>query len=112
MIQIIDKTCLKISNALAYLRQKRKIRRKKLYYLGCSLPENYKFVAKDQFYKFFWLKKVQFKPNGTSCKCKTLLNYDKSAASCCHQVAAWVLDMFCDVYLVKKYKIINNSATT
>jgi hypothetical protein len=27
-------------------------------------------------------------------------------------VAAWVLDMFCDFYLVKNHKIVNNFTTT
>jgi hypothetical protein len=38
-------------------------------------------------------------------------NQDKSAARFCHQVAAWVPDMFCNFYLVKCHKIANNSAT-
>jgi hypothetical protein len=36
----------------------------------------------------------------------------KSAARFCHQVAAWVPDMFCNFYLVKHHKIANTSATT
>ncbi len=36
---------------------------------------------------------------------------DKSPAWFCHQVAAWVPDMFWNVCLVKSYKISNNSAT-
>jgi hypothetical protein len=40
------------------------------------------------------------------------INEEKSAARFCHQVAAWVPDMFCDIYLVKGHKIANNSATT
>jgi hypothetical protein len=39
------------------------------------------------------------------------LNQDKSAARFCCQVAASVSDMFCDFYLVKSHKIVNNSAT-
>jgi hypothetical protein len=39
-------------------------------------------------------------------------NQNKSAARFCHQVAAWVPDMFCNFYLVKSHKIANNSATT
>jgi len=35
-----------------------------------------------------------------------------SAASFCHQVAALVQDMFCNFYLVKNPKNVNNSATT
>ena len=35
-----------------------------------------------------------------------------SAAWFCHQVAAWVPDMFCNFYLVKSHKIANISATT
>jgi hypothetical protein len=35
----------------------------------------------------------------------------KSASRLCHQVAAWVPDMFYNFYLVKSYKIANNSAT-
>jgi hypothetical protein len=38
-------------------------------------------------------------------------HYDKSTASFCHQVAAWVSDMFCNFYLVKNHKIANNSTT-
>jgi hypothetical protein len=40
------------------------------------------------------------------------LNVGKSAASFCHQVAAWVLDKFCNFDLVKNPKIANNFATT
>jgi hypothetical protein len=36
----------------------------------------------------------------------------KSAASFCHQVAAWVPDMFCKYHLVKNHKIANNSTTS
>ncbi len=39
-------------------------------------------------------------------------NEEKSAASFCHQVAAWVSDMFCNFHLVKNCKIANNLATT
>jgi hypothetical protein len=39
-------------------------------------------------------------------------NEGKSAASLFGQVAASVLDMFSNVYLVKNHKIANNSATT
>jgi hypothetical protein len=38
-------------------------------------------------------------------------NEEKSAASFCHQVAAWVLDMFCNFYIVKNHKIVNNTTT-
>ncbi len=38
-------------------------------------------------------------------------NEGKSAASFCCQVAALVLDMFCNFYSVKNHKIVNNSAT-
>jgi hypothetical protein len=38
-------------------------------------------------------------------------NQDKSAARFCHQVAAWVPDMFSIFHLVKSHKIANNSAT-
>jgi hypothetical protein len=41
-----------------------------------------------------------------------MLNYDKLATSFCHQVAAWVPDMFCDFQLAKKHKIADNSTTT
>jgi hypothetical protein len=37
---------------------------------------------------------------------------DKSAASFCHQMAAWVPDMFSHFCLVKNHKIANNSTTT
>jgi hypothetical protein len=40
------------------------------------------------------------------------INEGKSAAIFCRQVAVLVPDMFCTFYLVKKYKIANNSATT
>ncbi len=36
----------------------------------------------------------------------------KSVASFCHQVAAWVPDMFCNFYFVKNHKIVKNSRTT
>jgi hypothetical protein len=36
----------------------------------------------------------------------------KSATSCSHQVAAWVLDMFFNFYIVKNHKIANKSTTT
>ena len=42
----------------------------------------------------------------------TVLNVGKSAASFCHQVAALVLDMFCNFYIVENHKIANNSTTT
>jgi len=37
-------------------------------------------------------------------------NGDKSAARFGHQVAAWVLVMFCKIYFVKNHKFANNSA--
>jgi hypothetical protein len=40
------------------------------------------------------------------------LNKNKSAASFCCQVAAWIPDMFCDFYLVKNQKIVTNDSTT
>jgi hypothetical protein len=39
------------------------------------------------------------------------LNQDQSAARFCWQVAASVPYMFCNFYLVKSHKIVNNSAT-
>jgi len=39
-------------------------------------------------------------------------NQNKSAASFCHQVSAWVPDLFSNFYLVKSHKIANNSLTT
>ncbi len=39
-------------------------------------------------------------------------NEGKSAASFCHQVAAWFLNMFCNFYLVKNHKIVKNSTST
>ncbi len=42
----------------------------------------------------------------------TVLNWDKSAANFCHQVATLVSDMFCDFYLGKNNKTSNNSTTT
>jgi hypothetical protein len=41
-----------------------------------------------------------------------VINEGKSAAIFCHQVAAWVPDMFCNFYFVKSHKIADNSATT
>ncbi len=41
-----------------------------------------------------------------------LCNYDQSAAIFCHQVAAWVSDMFCNPSLVKNHITANKSATT
>jgi hypothetical protein len=38
--------------------------------------------------------------------------WDKSAASVCHQLAAWASGMFCNSYLVKNYKAANNSTIT
>jgi hypothetical protein len=35
-------------------------------------------------------------------------NEGKSAASFCHQVAAWFPDMFCNFYLMKNHKIAKN----
>jgi hypothetical protein len=40
------------------------------------------------------------------------LNEGNSAASFCHQLAAWVPDMLCNFYLVKNHKIAKNSKTT
>jgi hypothetical protein len=40
------------------------------------------------------------------------MNERESAAIFCHQVAAWVPDMFCNFYLVKIHKIANNSSVT
>jgi hypothetical protein len=40
---------------------------------------------------------------------RTNPNEGKSAARLCHQVAAWVPDMFYNFYLLKSYKIANNS---
>jgi hypothetical protein len=46
--------------------------------------------------------------SGTTC----FLNEGESAASFFHQVAALVPNMFCNLYLVKNYKIAKNSKTT
>jgi hypothetical protein len=40
------------------------------------------------------------------------INEGISAVSICRQVAALVLDMFYNFYLVKNHKIVNNSPTT
>ncbi len=40
------------------------------------------------------------------------LNYDKSAASVWHQVAAWVSDMISNFYVVNNHKIAINSRIT
>ncbi len=39
------------------------------------------------------------------------LNQEKSVASVCHWVAAWVPEMFYNLYLVKNQKIADYSAT-
>jgi hypothetical protein len=39
-------------------------------------------------------------------------NEEKSAASFCREVAASVLDMFCNFYSAKNHKIAKNSTTT
>jgi hypothetical protein len=39
-------------------------------------------------------------------------NYNKSAAFFCHQVAAWIADMFCNFYFAKNYKLAKYSTTT
>ncbi len=41
-----------------------------------------------------------------------VINEGKSDTIFCHQVAAWVPDMFCNFYLVKSHKIADSSATT
>jgi hypothetical protein len=40
------------------------------------------------------------------------INWDKSAAIFCHQVAAWAPAMFLKFCSVKNYRITNNSTTT
>jgi hypothetical protein len=45
-------------------------------------------------------------------KRKTLFIRDKSAATFCHQAAAWVPNMLCDFYFAKNHEIANNSTTT
>jgi hypothetical protein len=40
------------------------------------------------------------------------INEGKSVSSFCRQVAAWVLEMFCNFYLVKNCKIANNWTAT
>jgi len=37
---------------------------------------------------------------------------EKSAATFCRQAAARALDMFCNFYCAKNYKIANNSTTS
>ncbi len=39
-------------------------------------------------------------------------NQDKSAATVCHYMAAWVPYIFCKFYLVKGHMIANDSSTT
>jgi hypothetical protein len=34
---------------------------------------------------------------------------DKSAASFCHQVAAQVMDIFCNIYLMRNHTILNSN---
>ncbi len=46
------------------------------------------------------------------CWVKLPTDLSQSAASFCHQVAAWVQDIFSNFYLVKNYKFANNSNTT
>ncbi len=48
----------------------------------------------------------------TSYTIETKDNDGKSAASFCQQVAALVLDVFCNFYLLKNHKIPTNSAAT
>ncbi len=43
----------------------------------------------------------------TNLKLKNPLYYDKSGANLYPHVAAWVLDMFWNFYLVKNHKIVN-----
>jgi hypothetical protein len=42
----------------------------------------------------------------------SFLNEQKSAASFCFQVAAWMPDMFCNFYIIKYQKIAKHSTTT
>ncbi len=44
----------------------------------------------------------------TNLKLKNPLNYDKSAANLYPQVAAWVPDMFWNLYVLIDHKIVNN----
>jgi hypothetical protein len=46
------------------------------------------------------------------CEYDLRLNEGKSAASFCHQVAAWFPDMFRNFYLAKNNKVAKNSTTT
>jgi hypothetical protein len=39
-------------------------------------------------------------------------NKEKLVAIFCHQVAAWLPDLFCKFYLVKNHKVAKNSTTT
>jgi hypothetical protein len=43
---------------------------------------------------------------------KKVNNQGKQGARVCRQVAAWVPDMFRNIYLVKNHRIANNSTTT
>jgi hypothetical protein len=43
---------------------------------------------------------------------KKRFNEEKSAASFCRQVAAWVPDMLCNFYIVKIHILTKNSTTT
>jgi hypothetical protein len=40
------------------------------------------------------------------------VNEGKSAASVCHQVAAWFSEMFCNFYIVENHKIVYNATAT
>ncbi len=45
-------------------------------------------------------------------KIYNIFNEEISAANFCYQVANWVTDMFCNIYLAKNGKIVNNWANT
>ncbi len=57
--------------------------------------------------KDLWQKKVFIHDLPIS-----IFNEGISAPSFCCQAAAWVTNMFCNIYLVKNHKIANNSTTT
>ncbi len=71
-------------------------------------------VKQSIFLRCLWFKDSNRAParrqwQRNSCFYRKVCYQDTQAAIFCHQLAAWVPDMFWKFYLVKKYKIANNS---
>ncbi len=64
-------------------------------------------IARDKRSSLFCIKMRE-----KGLKNGAIFNEGISAASFCHQVAAWFPDMFCNFYFVKIHKITKNSTTT